>query len=283
MYAQRALSVFLVLLLVSCNAFNFGSKKKEKGNLVLISTNMGDMKVFLYDETPLHKANFLRLVDSSYYDNMLFHRVIKGFMIQGGDPNSRNAPPDRIIGSGGPGYTIPAEISRGLIHKKGALAGAREGDQANPEKRSSGSQFYIVQGQIYPKSEMDNFSQSIDYNTKMKCLQDLLYSPEHAKTLAEIQRAQQNKQNIRYDSLIHSFDPLTEAYLDSVGRHQFTEYQKEIYSTIGGAPHLDGGYTVFGELVEGMDVLDRIAALKTNQFDRPMQDVVIFGMKRVKK
>lgn len=280
---KNALLLFLIGLLVSCNLFKNDSSRRGKDNLVLIETNFGNMKVFLYNETPQHKANFLRLVDSSYYDNMLFHRVIKNFMIQGGDPNSKGATQDRILGSGGPGYTIPAEIKPGLIHKKGALAGARESDAANPERRSSGSQFYIVQGQPYAASDLPKYSESIDQSVKMKKLQEVLFDPKNIAIYDELQRCRGAHENYRYDSIIRSFDPVLNQYLDSVGRHSFSEYQKQTYTTIGGAPHLDGGYTVFGELVEGMEVLDIIAGLKTNQFDRPINDVKIISMKRVRK
>lgn len=282
---SRVLILFLVLMVgsYSCSVFKSGKTSESKNSLVLISTNHGDIKVLLYDQTPGHRDNFLSLVDSGFYDSLLFHRVIKGFMIQGGDPESRNAPTGQSLGNGGPGYTLPAEIIPGLIHKKGALAAARLGDDVNPEQRSSGSQFYIVQGTVSPNSSFDRFSQSINHNKKMKHLQSLLYSEENKEILTRIQYCQAANLVVEYDSLIHSFDPVLEAYMDSVGRHSFSEYQKQTYSTIGGAPHLDGSYTVFGEVVEGIEVVDKIVAVKTDGQDRPIEDVIILSAKVVKK
>lgn len=186
---------------------------------VLISTSLGDITVALYDETPQHKANFIKLVKESYYDGTLFHRVIKGFMVQGGDPNSKTAKPGQPLGNGGPGYTVPAEFVPSLIHKRGAVAAARLGDQMNPTKASSGSQFYIVDGTVYDNAQLDMLQQRT------------------GKT--------------------------------------FTAEQRQAYSTIGGAPFLDGDYTVFGEVVKGMEVVDKIAAQEKDPRDRPVQDVKI--------
>lgn len=194
-------------MLISCG---------DKERTALISTQYGDIKVKLYNETPQHRDNFVKLVEQGFYDGTLFHRIIKEFMIQGGDPNSKNAQPGAMLGNGGPGYTIPAEILPGLIHKKGALSAARLGDQMNPKRESSGSQFYVVQGKKWTDDELNMFAQ-----------RGLKLTPE----------------------------------------------QREIYKTIGGTPHLDGAYTVFGEVVEGLDVLDKIAATPTGQADRPIEDI----------
>jgi len=185
--------------------------------LVKISTEYGDMVVKLYNGTPLHRDNFIKLVKGHYYDSLLFHRVIKDFMIQGGDPDSRNAAPGQMLGNGGPGYTIPAEFRKEYFHKKGVIAAAREGDNVNPEKASSGSQFYIVQGRKWTNMELNTMEQRM-------------------------------------------------------GRRIPWE-QKEVYMSIGGTPHLDGGYTVFGEVISGLEVIDKIAAVKTDQMDRPIKDV----------
>ncbi|MDX5321006.1 MAG: peptidylprolyl isomerase [Bacteroidota bacterium] len=185
--------------------------------MVEIITDFGTMKVRLYDETPLHRDNFIKLVEEGFYNDLLFHRVIKSFMIQGGDPDSRGAAPEVQLGSGGPGYTVPAEIRPGLFHKKGALSAARMGDQVNPQRASSGSQFYIVQGNVVPEPMLQQFS----------ARSGITYTPE----------------------------------------------QVEAYKTIGGTPHLDGQYTVFGEVVEGLEVIDKIAAVQTRPGDRPVQDV----------
>ena len=193
--------------------------------LVEIRTQLGTIVVALYNETPVHRDNFLKLVREHAYDSLLFHRVIPGFMVQGGDPDSKRAAQEALLGQGGPGYTLPAEIIPSLIHKKGALAAARQADQTNPERRSSGSQFYIVQGKPYTAAELDQvMARSARYGT-----------------------------------------PVT-----------YSEMQKDTYATTGGAPHLDGAYTVFGEVVEGMGVVDAIAALPCDGGDRPLKDLRIF-------
>lgn len=185
--------------------------------LIQIETSMGNMLVKLYHETPLHRDNILKLAEQGFYDDLIFHRVINNFMIQGGDPNSKNAASGAPLGSGGPSYTIPAEFNKNLIHKKGALAAARTGDQVNPEKKSSGSQFYIVHG---------------------------------------------NKQNENAITRIE----------DQKG-FKYTDEQKKIYAEQGGTPFLDMEYTVFGEVIDGLDVIDKIANTPTSRGDRPEKDV----------
>jgi peptidyl-prolyl cis-trans isomerase B (cyclophilin B) len=185
--------------------------------LVEIETDFGKMTVQLYNSTPQHRDNFIKLVEDGFYDGLLFHRVIEGFMIQGGDPNSKNAKANSRLGSGGPGYTIPAEFVDSLIHVKGALSAARQGDQVNPEKRSSGSQFYIVQGRTMTEEELGILG---------------------------------GRKGIRY-----------------------TKDQREAYTTLGGTPFLDRDYTVFGRVIDGLDVIDKIAAVETQPGDRPKKDV----------
>jgi cyclophilin family peptidyl-prolyl cis-trans isomerase len=185
--------------------------------LVKVITDYGTMTIRLYNSTPLHRDNFLKLVKQGYYDSLLFHRVIRDFMIQGGDPDSKKAAPGAMLGQGGPGYTVPAEIKADIYHKKGALAAARTGDAMNPTKASSGSQFYLVQGKVYPLSELTGMEQRFGI--------------------------------------------------------RFTEKQKELYSTVGGTPHLDGAYTVYGEVTEGLSVIDAIASVQTGAGDRPVKDV----------
>lgn len=191
--------------------------KAEKVYYVKIETSYGDMVVKLYNETPLHRDNFLKLVKEGTYDDVLFHRVINQFMIQGGDPNSKNAKPGQMLGDGDLGYTLPAEFVPGLFHKKGALAAARQADQVNPQKRSSSCQFYIVQG------------------TK--------WDAERLKMVEQ-----------------------------RMGR-SFSKEEADVYATLGGTPFLDGDYTVFGEVVEGLDVVDKIAAVQCGPMDRPVEDV----------
>ncbi|HZH68660.1 MAG TPA: peptidylprolyl isomerase [Chitinophagales bacterium] len=213
------------LLTVTLMANETTKKSENKNSMVIISTSLGDMKVKLYDETPLHRDNFIKLAKEGFYDGLLFHRVIQGFMVQGGDPNSKNAQPGQPLGSGGPGYTVPAEFNPDLIHKKGALSAARMGDQVNPQRASSGSQFYIVQGKPSSSAELNSMSMRTGV--------------------------------------------------------QYTDEQKAVYEQIGGTPFLDMQYTVFGEVVEGLDVIDKIAAVRTAPGDRPIEDVK-FTVKVVK-
>ncbi|MBD79689.1 MAG: peptidylprolyl isomerase [Crocinitomicaceae bacterium] len=274
---------FLALLLFfsSCSLL---SKKNTSGKeLVLVTTNYGNFKLKFNDETPLHKANFLALVDSGFYDSLLFHRVIKNFMVQGGDPDSKSAAAGKVLGNGGPGYQVDAEIVPKYFHKKGVLCAARQGDDGNPKRKSSGSQFYIVTGRVFTIDNLHKMEEGIDYSKKVKCLQALMQTEEYRETNKWLQYYQGARMSYQYDSLIHTFDPILDAYLDSVGHHKFNEEQIQAYTTVGGAPHLDGAYTVYGEVIEGMDVIDLISNLGCDQYDRPKSDVVILGMKRVKK
>jgi len=208
--------LILATFLINATAMS-QTKTNEKVVRFVIHTDYGDMTGILYNETPQHRDNFVKLIKEGYYDDLLFHRVISGFMIQGGDPDSRNAKPGVALGSGGPGYKVPAEFNKNLIHKKGALAAARQADQVNPEKASSGSQFYIVQGKTYNGATMDAMAGQTGLS--------------------------------------------------------WTPAQKEIYATLGGTPFLDMNYTVFGEITDGLDVIDKIAAVQKGQGDRPVQDI----------
>jgi peptidyl-prolyl cis-trans isomerase B (cyclophilin B) len=207
-------------------------KKKDRKKDVLLQTNIGDITIRLSDSTPLHRDNFLKLVKEKFYDSVLFHRVIKNFMIQSGDPNSKHAPAGQPLGNGGPGYTIPAEFRTTLFHKKGIVAAARQSDDVNPEKESSGSQFYITQGKIFSDAGLDS----------------------------------------------------VETY--RLNGRKIPPEQREAYKTIGGTPHLDQNYTVFGEVVKGIDVVDKIAAVATSKAqdrDRPLENVVITKASLVKR
>ena len=207
-------------------------KKKDRKRDVLMQTTMGDMVIRLSDSTPLHRDNFLKLVKVGFYDSLLFHRVIKNFMIQGGDPNSKRAEAGKPLGDGSLGYTVPAEFRKTLFHKKGALAAARMGDNINPAKESSGSQFYIAQGKIFTDAGLDSLETS------------------------------------------------------RLNGRKIPAEQREVYKTIGGTPHLDQGYTVFGEVVKGIEVIDKIASVPASKGadrDRPLEDVKIIKAKLVKR
>lgn len=210
---------------ITCGGILVAQEQEEqkeesmKNPEVILHTNYGDIRIMLYNDTPEHRDNFLKLAKEAYYDSTLFHRVIPGFMIQGGDPNSKNSGKNKHLGTGGPGYTVPAEFRKDLIHKKGALAAARQGDQFNPQKRSSGSQYYIVVGRKWTEDEMDMIEQQKGF--------------------------------------------------------KYTDEQRETYMTVGGYPFLDREYTVYGEVVEGLDVVDTISVVDTNPSDRPLEDVII--------
>lgn len=226
--------ILLSLLVISCTAFsqNVKTVKVKKTDLkrdVEMVTDKGTLILRLSDSTSLHRDNFIRLTKSGFFDGITFHRVIKNFMIQAGDPNTKHPDSAASVGSGGPGYTIPAEIIPGMFHHKGALAAARMGDQVNPQRESSGSQFYIVQGKVFTPAGLDSL------------------------------------QNGRLRGYI------------------IPEEHRKVYTTIGGAPHLDNQYTVFGRLIEGYDVLDAIAEVKTNQRDRPEEDVRIIKARMIKR
>lgn len=240
--SYKSLTTFWMIaaLLLACGAANKGSSStsgeaedeqktqstpmEEKAHKVKISTSYGDMIVLLYNDTPIHRDNFLKLTKEGFYNDLLFHRVIPNFMIQGGDPDSRDAVPGKALGVGGPGYTLEAELNTGHFHKKGALAAARQGDQVNPEKRSSGSQFYIAQGQPVNETMLNNLA--MQKSMKM-----------------------------------------------ATGDFTFTPEQIQAYTTVGGTPHLDGDYTVFGEVIEGLEVIDKIGAVAGDPRNRPVEDI----------
>lgn len=226
--------MFVLFVFCATTAFaqqDIKLKKKDRKRDVELTTTKGVIVLRLYDETPLHRDNFLRLVKAQYYDSVLFHRVIKNFMIQAGDPQSKQAAAGVALGNGGPDYTVPAEFVPVLFHRKGVLAAAREGDAVNPQKASSGSQFYIVQGRTFSDAGLDSVE-----TFRLK------------------------------------------------GR-KIPAAQREVYKTIGGTPHLDQSYTVFGEVVRGLDVVDSIAATPTSRqpADRPIEDVRILKTSLVKR
>jgi len=216
-------SAFLAVILVFVSAFSAAAQDEEARPRVSIETTLGNIVLELYNETPKHRDNFLKLAGEGFYDGTLFHRVIGGFMAQGGDPDSKGAEPGTKLGAGGPGYTIESEIDPAFVHFKGALAAARMGDQVNPQRRSSGSQFYIVQGRDVTPQTL----QSIVQSKRNSMLQPYSYTPD----------------------------------------------QIAAYGELGGTPHLDMQYTVFGQVVEGLDVLDAICAAQTDRANRPNEDV----------
>ena len=269
--------IVLILLTISfCGliACKTGTKKGEdmdKETLVKIETTAGDIKVKLYNETPKHRDNFIKLVKDGMYEGTLFHRVIKDFMIQAGDPDSKNAPKGKMLGAGDVGYTIPAEfVYPKFFHKKGALSAARQGDNVNPKKESSGCQFYIVTGKVYNDSTLLSMESQMNEN-KINVIFNTL-AQKHMKEIYKMRKA--NDEDGLYDLQEKLFAEAQEIAAKQPEFH-FTPEQIEAYTTVGGTPHLDGEYTVFGEVVEGMDVLDKIQQVKTDRSDRPEEDVKI--------
>lgn len=265
------------LLIFMFTVSNSSATEKESNTFVKIETNYGTLKVKLYNETPLHRDNFIKLVKEHFFDSLLFHRVISDFMIQAGDPNSKNAPMEMHLGSGSVGYTIPAEIIfPKFYHKRGALAAARTGDFVNPDRASSGSQFYIVEGRPCTDDDLDLLEQNINKNLQQTLL-NKLFSERKSQLIA------QNLDSIEYNvQLRKAYDEARQETMNRLVFH-YTDTQRREYKMFGGTPHLDSQYTVFGELVEGFSVLEAISNVETNKDDRPLNDVIIISTKIVKK
>jgi cyclophilin family peptidyl-prolyl cis-trans isomerase len=262
--------VLLVFIFLLTTSFT------PKEPIVVIKTKFGLIKLKLYNETPKHRDNFLKLVKEKYYDSLLFHRVINTFMIQGGDPDSKNALPGQILGNGGPGYTIPAEIVPNLYHKRGALAAARQSDAINPTKSSSGSQFYIVQGKVFTNEELNKLEQKINLSKRNQILGQLMNKPEHSWMKHKLDSMIKSGNPNAVNDFMKETQQIADKELDKIGRFKFNDEQRKIYTTIGGAPHLDGSYTVFGEVIEGLNVVDSIAKVPTDKNDRPLEDIRMF-------
>lgn len=235
---------------------------------VKIQTTLGDIVVRLYEETPLHRDNFVKLASEGYYDGTLFHRVIADFMIQGGDPDSKGAPAGKQLGTGGPGYTVEAEIKPGLYHKRGALAAARQGDEVNPERRSSGSQFYIVWGQVYNEGQLRQYSRQMEMQQMQSTFNAL--AMQHRDEIMQMRR---ERNTAGLQELQEKLAAEAQALVKQQGGAGMSDEQKRIYSTVGGTPHLDGQYTVFGEVEEGLDVVEMIQQTATARGDRPVDDI----------
>ena len=246
--------------------------KQDEGTVLRLETSLGDVRLRLYDETVLHRENILKLVRNGFYNGLLFHRVIQDFMIQTGDPDSRMAQTGTFLGDKDAGYTLKAEILPQYFHKKGALAAAREGDEVNPERNSSGSHFYIVKGKVYTQEELTELVEKINHRRFTALLNTIKASK--AEEIAQCR--------LRGDSLAFERLKDIDAEILQTARHQFaadkltlSPEQEKIYTTIGGTPHLDGAYTVCGEVIEGLDVVDKISAVPVDKNARPLENVVI--------
>ena len=237
--------------------------------IVKLHTTKGDITVKLYDETPLHRDNFIKLVKEGFYNGTLFHRVIKDFMIQGGDPDSIGAPSGKILGTGGPGYNIPAEILYPqFFHKRGALSAARLGDDMNPERESSGSQFYIVWGQKYNSGQLRQMEKQMQMQQEQSVFDQLV-----AKHRDEIMQMRRNRDRAGLQELQDQLNAETHSLCKEMPAPKLTPEQVEAYTTLGGTPHLDAQYTVFGEVVDGLDVVELIQNVQTSRGDRPKEDI----------
>lgn len=270
---RRAFIFAFVLFLVN---LSLAQKRSKYDQLITISTPFGEMKAILFEDIPLHRENFLKLTKEGFYDSLLFHRVIDAFMIQGGDPDSKNAAPDQRLGSGGPGYRIDAEISAHHYHKKGAIAAARTGDRGNPERKSSGSQFYVVQGKTFSEEALKQEDQ--------RRIRSLLEwsNNEHSTLLRSIPQVYDTSESVAVSEMIRTYTAAMNAMADAT--FNLPSERVEVYETLGGTPHLDGQYTVFGQVIDGLDVIDKIAAVETNRANRPLDDVMMkITTERIKK
>ena len=239
---------------------------------VLLHTTLGDITILLYGDTPRHTENFVKLVKSGHYDGLLFHRVINDFMVQGGDPDSKDAPKGKMLGGGDMGYEIEAEIDFPKhYHHRGAIAAARQGDAVNPERKSSGSQFYIVTGRKFSAGQLDAMEQKAVMQHKQDVFNQL--SAEYRDSIMSMRR---NRDQVGLDALRDKLAEETERLTANVSTY-FTPEQRETYMREGGTPHLDGTYTVYGRVLEGMDVVDKIQQVETDGNDRPVDDVRIIS------
>jgi peptidylprolyl isomerase len=251
-----------------------GNRKKvdmSKDTLVRMETTEGDIVLKLYKGTPKHRENFLKLIDDGVLEGTLFHRVIKDFMIQGGDPDSKDAPQGKQLGSGGLPYTVPAEFNVSeYFHKRGALAAARQADNVNPMKASSSTQFYIVTGTVFQESVLKGYEKQRNDGVRNETFNALAQ-----KHLKEIMQMRKDHDQQGLFELQEELMAQAKVMAAKHGAFTFTPEQIKAYTTVGGAPHLDGDYTVFGEVVSGMDVIDKIQNMPTDRNDRPLKDVKI--------
>ena len=260
----------LIMVFTACGAGSKKSTDMEKRTQVKIETTMGEIIVELYNETPKHRDNFIKLAKEGVYDSTLFHRVIRQFMIQAGDPESKNAADTAQLGSGDVGYTIPAEFVPKFYHKKGALAAARMGDDVNPERASSGCQFYIVTGRKFRESQLLDMA-----GQKNNARMDTLFNQLARKHMKEIYKLRKANDQDGLLELQDSLEAQAYALYKEEEPFMFTPEQVTSYTTIGGAPHLDGAYTVFGQVVSGMETVEKIEGTKTGKADRPVENVRI--------
>ena len=274
----------IILMAATINSCGGASSQNAKAQTaqdetkVLIKTTVGDITIKLYNETPQHRDNFIKLVNEHYYDSILFHRVIKDFMVQAGDPESKNAEKGVQLGAGGPGYTIPAEfVYPKYFHKRGALSAARQADQVNPERKSSGSQFYIVTGKTYNKYELQDMEKQLRQKQGQGIFDRLV-----AQNMDSIMKMQMAGDNDGIMKLQEELNAKTNEIFNEQGPFKFTEEQVDAYMSDGGTPFLDNDYTVFGEVIDGMKAVYKIEQAGTDMNDRPRKDIRIISMEIIK-
>ena len=274
----------IILMAATINSCGGASSQNAKAQSadnetkVLIKTTVGDITIKLYNETPQHRDNFIKLVEEHYYDSILFHRVIKDFMVQAGDPESKNAEKGVQLGAGGPGYTIPAEfVYPKYFHKRGALSAARQADQVNPERKSSGSQFYIVTGKTYNKYELQDMEKQLRQKQGQGIFDRLV-----AQNMDSIMSMQMAGDNDGIMKLQEELNAKTNEIFQEQGPFKFTEEQVDTYMSEGGTPFLDNDYTVFGEVIDGMKAVYKIEQAGTDMNDRPRKDIRIISMEIIK-
>jgi len=268
-FYKKLLALNTLLLLISCSS----PGGNNENTTISLETTLGDIKIKLYDGTPIHRDNFIKLIKSGFYEGVSFHRVINEFMIQAGDPLTKPIKPSGIADTLN-SYTIPAEINPVYFHKKGALAAARQGNDINPLMRSSGTQFYIVQGVKYTDNELNDTEQRINSNIKQGLFSRLIKETADSLRLSGKSASDGEIQEIASVKMFQ--------YLTNNTDYKLSEEQRTAYKTVGGTPRLDATYTVFGEVIEGLDVVDRIAAVKTDARDKPVNDIKIIKIKIVK-
>lgn len=273
---SNSLFRFTLLLNILFFTFSCTAENGVKPTIVEMQTSKGTIKIMLYEKTPLHKANFIKLVQNGFYEGVTFHRVIKDFMAQTGDPNSRNKEFNGVLGQTSEGETIPAEIVSEYFHKKGALAAARMGDNVNPEKKSSGSQFYLVQGKKYSANQLVQIEARINQQNENALIGSFLKKTENIHYVNKIKSCQQNRQT---DSLNILYQEIKYLVMnEESNKFSFSEEAIKAYETVGGTPFLDNGYTVFGEIIEGLEIIDKICTVTTGPGDKPTEPITIISI-----
>jgi len=283
-YIKYSACCFLLTLLLACDKeIEEGVLKSDLSKDVEMVTDFGTIILRLSNETPIHRNNFIKLVNEKFYDSLLFHRVIENFIIQTGDPESKNPDSKKELGASDLPYRIPKEVNNNLFHKRGALNAAREGDNNNPEQASSSTQFTIVQGRVYNDSTLNvalsRVNNWLAYNKVIK-------RPKHESKINELQNLFKNWDSTKFDAynvIKKELDSFTNIELKKMTKYDYPKAHREVYKTLGGTPHLDQNYTVFGEVVQGMDVVDSIARVSTNNKDKPINNVRIISAKMIKR